>query len=445
MAREIGAPVTAYVAKVYERGNKCHTIWVPIEQYSKELQYVPPGYNPLCALCRNTILESLLNHFEGNCRLEKCPLEFGKRGSCSGETAFCLSRDWNCCPAFLDARKKRRACYYSDTKLIEKVADEWTSSSYQGWSSHKCWLGLRELAFPAVVHDLLVAVLITGQFVLDPSELTSTDEIVERLGVRHSGEMKQRVSRVLEVLKGDRPQRAEERLAASFRLREADLEHISSFVRNSADRLEGAAYETYRNYRLRAESLFKKEILHQIALHKDDPSFLDRPLLDVLCRIREFWAFKAAYLLRWSQYAGAVCVVAYSGKDKSRSFGINRKKIGQVFVEYKELDPLYFLFDRHSGQYPLDECAAEVCTMLEMHYGDPSLALPTGRFYYCVIAFGPGAAYMLLFAVRDEDEISTLPARQRGGLSTICQESMFDTGVDILRSLAEVGVLRHCV
>ena len=180
IALEIGAPLTVYAADTLEVNGENRTIWVPIEAYSRENGIVPPRYNPFCKLCRTAELLQPLNHLAHRGNPDDCPLEMGRRHTCAGRNAPCISRDWHRCPAFLEARASESLCYASDRACIENVVWQWTNGETPTSYEHKCWAGLKEFAFPIVVHDILVGVAMTGQFLLEGEDMLSVDALVER-------------------------------------------------------------------------------------------------------------------------------------------------------------------------------------------------------------------------------------------------------------------------
>ena len=436
LAKELGSPVTVYVANAFETRRKTEIVWVPIESYTHRVRYVPEAYNPLCELCRNEMLQALLNRFEQQVSPEKCPESLGKRTKCGGRDAKCLESAWNECPAFLRAREKLHMCYWSDLKLIRKVLERWQKNAYDGPTGDQCWAGLTEIALPIIVHDHLVAVLMTGQLVVDHSPLIAVADIMEkspRLATQEA-----RLVGIRNALMGTRPETSEEMLAARFRIDKEAYRHLTEQAETNARRLSRAGTVAYRNLRYRSESIFKEEILGRLA-KEEKPTDLGAALIPILERFKEFWAFDAIYLVVSCRKVGDFSVIAFSSEFDAKSFTPGSKPLGQVRSEYLQEHPLPFLFDRDNPEHPWNPHADEIVQVFQDVAKDPELCIPPERFVFGVLVPYADHLFAVVLTQRDKGSISPLPPRIADNISEVCQEAILDTSTAVIERMGHLG------
>jgi len=438
IAEEIRAPVTIYAASSYLSPDGTEVAWLPIESYQPRKRFVPPRYNPICELLRGEALSPVLNEFH-NITQENCPQELGCKGACGGRLCVpCLSREWNHCPAFLMERRKRGLCYSHDMEMIDRLIQTWGEDTRCPQPiQESCWAGFTEVAIPIVVHDLLVGVAMTGQFVIDPDEVALGDNIVDRLpGLDYSRE---KLERFIEVARGRAPRDDDERRLADFVVSTEDVDEKVDVIVNHGKQLAQTATARYRDLRLRSESLFKQELLGRINDGADEPAAIDEKLLELLGRMREYWGFEAVYLLLSPKEEPRVHAIAFSGTTTETYFGFNTKAAGRIEQDYRQDYPSPLIIDFSKLRTPTGKYAKDLQTVLMNARMDPDLCLPTdGRFYFCALVPMRQCLAGLVFAGRQQGAVSPLKHRVEGGISDLCQEVIFDTSIQIIRRLEEV-------
>ena len=430
ISREVGAPVTSYVANIYQKDNtEFRTYWLPVEQFSTSHKLVPTGYNPLCAQCREIVLNEILNHYDSVVKPSNCPLEFGSKGTCAGEDAVCLSQNWYHCPAFLQARLKKQVCYHSDLMLIKKVSNEFMQQDYKGWSFHFCWAGFFELAFPIVVHDVLVGVLMTGQFLVEGSKTPNYKNLINK-----NPELKNysnRITRFLNILDEAQPGDSDEYLSASYYLSENRLLYISKIMIENASRIGSSATKIYRNFRYKSEALFKKEIISKVNLLRDS-----KDIIKIMERLRSFWGFAGCYLFSTSEGNGTLYLTGLSDIRHNKYFGTDKIQIGRLDIEPLQVRPFSFTFDTEKVSEPTNVYVEKLFHVFADIRRKNIIKFISGQFFFGVASSAcDGNFYMLLFGPRENTSISILPMKYPGSISDICREMMFETCLNIISNL----------
>jgi len=432
LSQEIGAPVTAYLGNVYENDTTCDVHWLPIEQESEGSPYVPSGYNPICEIIRNSVIQGLLNKYAGKCHPERCLKDYGRRGLCAGQVAYCREKNLNWCPVFLEAREKKDTCYASDKELIKSLISECFKGDYSGWSCHECWLGLRDFAAPIVVHDILVGVLMTGQFAFNDQPLTGIGQIVKKVKGLSLSE-KQRLSRLFKVIRGEYPKSPEERLTTSFLISDKDQSRITEALKRGADLLAKTASNSYHDFRVKSESFFKSELLELREHAEGGKTSEQRTIQLLLKRLREFWGFIAVYLIKLSRQDNSVLILSHSSKAKPEGILKAPKLFGKLLLPYKLIHPVHFLYDKTEEYYPASDYGEQLFRYLEDEiWDDDALEVPDGRYYFGVASPFEEYDLFLLYAVRDPKACCDLPEVEKGGMSPMCRELVRSTSIDVL-------------
>ena len=436
---EVGAPVTVYAAKVIDGSQGRRTCWVPIEAYSQKREIlVPPRYNAFCHLCRKTVMANLARRFTGTDRADKCAERALPAGACAGRDLLCEGEDWRACPQFLEMRDRECPCYKSDCGIIGEVERRWRAGSrLEKGLVRKCWAGFTEICFPLVVHDHLVGALMSGQFVLGEQDLCPVNELVEGFPILKS--VQGRLKELREVLLGRRkPRTEEEEYARTFRVSRRSLSARIPLFRRHVDLLQSVATSRYRNIRARSEQVFKQELLGRIEYITKERDFFRGPVLEILERMREFWAFKAVYLLVCPHETEDLYLVGLSAPNRSIQFGHPGRRIAPAGPIRRQKHPLPFLYDTSRRAVPHSPWVQRILDCFRDAVKDPELGLSKGRCYFNVLAPFTGHVYAFVFAVRDESAVSPLRPRDRGGVSELCQEVILGTCTDVVQRFGEV-------
>lgn len=326
LSSHIKGVVSIYAAAVYENGED-KTCWVPIEPMEKDpTTIVPQGFNPYCKIVRESsyaLLQELFSYRDwrpqGCSYKQICETKHASRKSCA-------SQDWTHCPRLLDVRERFCSCYQSDRKAIDLIRCNWTQKSSDEIRHYQCdFAQFDEMAVPIIVHNHLVGVIFHGQFVTDKN---TPPKLPHKLPLLEKQLAKTR--RDLEQSKKETPDDSGQYNTEGYRrllsklleiqdLSEHGLKHAitelfppkgkpspyrlddnkmqkENFLRMCASELSRASEARYRDMRFRAESLFKKELLHRIRTVSDRNSLL-HAMEKALARMTDFWAFDEGIIL----------------------------------------------------------------------------------------------------------------------------------------------------
>lgn len=441
MAAELHSPITVYAARHFEIGQETHKFWIPMEAYNPGRPHIPPRYNLFCEECREATIDVLLKEFDGKASTEACPVNFGRDGLCAGREPACEKADWNHCPAFLDARRKLRLCYWSDVTIIDELERKWASGNVEHPKAEcrYCWAGFREIAVPVVVHDHLVAVAMSGQIVMDKNKLRSVDQLVGAYPVLASH--KDRLESLVCLLRGERDAAdSGEAYTRSFCLTRKAFGQRAHLLQSNAARIASAATAHYRHARARREAAFRQELLSHLKAPPAGAAWYEHLHLTMLARMRDFWAFKAAYLLHCAHRSGRLSVVAFSHQSaRGGVFLEGKKPLGTVNVSLKQTHPLPWLFDLRGKDGPPSAWVRRFGAIFTKAQSDPDLQLPRGRAYFLVSIPFADETYAFVFAVRDEEAVSPLRLLLDAGVSDMCQEAILETTTAVARELRDVS------
>ena len=325
---ELKSPVTVYAATTFENGRHCNKFWMPIEAFSETHSIVPPRFNPFCNYCRQATLKTIV-HTASAFSVSKCPLNFGKDGKCAGREPACAVRDWNRCPAFLEARLKGCPCYQNDCRMIHKLEHAWRAGKSVTLKemTSRCWAGLGEMAIPIIVHDHLVAVATSGQYAVGGDSIPHPDKLVKGHPVLEPE--RQRLLAAWEILNGcRRPSTDDESRVAAFVISKREYLKRVAMLTEDINAIQSVANGRYRDGRWRAEVAFKNEMLGRVREIKARPGLISSAVNSIVERMREFWAFKAAYLFEHNNVTTAVTLIGSAVKGSPRKdFGLNSKQL----------------------------------------------------------------------------------------------------------------------
>ena len=134
-----------------------------------------------------------------------------------------------------------------------------------------CWANILEIAFPIVVHDHLVGVVMTGQVFSDPKEIRDVSNIGEEWGMLKGYESDLEQAR--KKLIRDAQQEIGVGEAALFTTNEPEFgKKMNSLIANIG-RITEMANSRYRDFRGKSEAAFREEILGRIQSSKTEDGF----------------------------------------------------------------------------------------------------------------------------------------------------------------------------
>ena len=159
----------------------------------------------------------------------------------------------------------------------------------------------------------------TGQFVVNPSELVPIDDLIRRYPLLER--YHDRLASARDLLVGDRqPEDEEERYTKQFHISQDDFTKKARMLTENARGIAEVANARYRDVRSRFESVFKEEMLGRTYAMQEESKGFRQLVKTVLPRMREFWAFKGAYLLNCSLKSNVLSIIAWSTAGKESSF-----------------------------------------------------------------------------------------------------------------------------
>jgi signal transduction histidine kinase len=471
MGLELQAPFTVFAANVFEcddedkkrekpspasgRSRKKELVyWSPIEAEepsvnAKELRVVPPRFCGFCRVCRETVTQALIAEFKArgpspqNCQHK--PIQLGMGQTCAGVEAACLKQDWNHCPAFLQLRAEKCPCYQSDLRMIRAFEGKWLGGEpVEDKTVLTCWAGLTEVGLPIIVHNHLVGVAMTGQFVLESSNLPEIKELLGRCTLLKPVHVElERFRRILLGAEPD-PNKGEEVHTRQFRITQERLERKIGILHQGVEQIIKVAKTHYQWIRGRSESVFEQELLGRIENVAGEHDFFRGPVLEGLARMREFWAFRAAYLLVLPRDSRDLSVLALSTENHSKSFGFPGRSMGHVPPGYRADRPLPMLLDYADELRMCRTPAKDFKAFLEHVWHNPDWDIPQrARCYFVAMAPVAGNLFAFLFADRDQSAVSLLGRPAPRGVSELAQDIIFETCTDVVHKLGDIWYQRE--
>ena len=432
---EINAPYTVYLANASNHEEPPY--WTPIE--AKADTMIPLRFRKFCQIARNTTIKTLIKQFKAdksllvhceNCYINECPVKKTKK--------FSKRINWDCCPTFLALRKEYDPCYISDCSLIRKVESKWNEKKQTEIIEHECYAGFTEYAKAIVVHDHLIAIAITGQRIITQEDIKDISEIIERYPILNQAKDE------LEIARQD--------LLNSYNPK--DKRAIINKFKNKTQVIERVAKSHYSNIRRLSESSFKQELLGRIRQEKNNPEFFTTTIRHILNRMREFWAFKAAYLFEWNFDSEEVYLSTMSHVKQHPPIeppGIMLGKLSFGSKEPLQQHPVPYLFNKTSETDIASTIKSlnnpfirKLANLFDRAFEDPRLDIPRNGYYFIVtVPLAEKLYYAFIFAVRDENAVSVLRPRESGGVSEMCQDIILQTCTDVVHCFSDAKVFQE--
>lgn len=427
---EMHAPVTVFAAKRIRRWGR--TIWYPIEAYERRaFVRVPQRYNDFCHACRDLFTSPLLQ----DCGPDFCTKDTNvcKNGEplCFPDEAICRSPtpDWNQCPYYSLLRHHTCLCYRSDIRTIERTARRWRLHSHSNITHlpTRCWAGLTEIAVPIVVHQHLIAVGMTGQFVLTPASLIST----VRLKRAHVA-LKVPPKDLLEALHCLRHE--PHSFGTITHATPEQKRRLVTKLKDNTLRISEVAEAKYRSIRLRREEVFREELLGKLGssstwLNLDSARLLEH----LLGRMCEFWAFRSAMLLTWTKSTGQLLLLAKRVKGSTAMTAPRSNK--SIAVPVSRVPPLTgaepWYRRRREGETHQNKWIAAFYRAFQRLRRKATLRGSDWKDQFFV--FYPTGDHCLITAMgtRNSEDVSGQRAPQDGDISPLCAQAVYDTVLEL--------------
>jgi hypothetical protein len=448
MSLELNAPITIFAPHFSKNGNASGEVWVPIEAYDHDQRPVPPHFNPFCEICREAFSAQLID----DCRNGECPRG---RGEMEDDESECDCRplpgtqqrkNWTRCRSFLAMRSKHCLCYGSDSRIIAELKEKWSSGSHLAntWHPARCWAGLEERAIPIVVHGHLAGIAMTGQFMLRENlKDFDIESIIEKDPTLRPH--RQRLRGIWSSMTEKAgPQNESERSTLQFVIDGAELGEVEERFAANIQRIADSANIRYQHNRARREAAFREEMLGRIATveNSSDPHEL---LLTLIERMRRFWAFNGVQWFTWNGGTQWLTLVAQSSKPDGAAF--MNQPICQIDYTLDDVNCHPWVYDRSSKK---DQAVEHTNPWIQRFAGVfenslpallPEIAAVEEASHLFVFIKHGWAVHAIVFAQRDESEVSPLRPTYKGGISLICQHAIADTCEAVVRGLIAKGTL----
>ena len=259
-------PATMYIAETRDDSDLIH--WRPLEATDPRNAEVPRRFNPVCRYCRQLVRDS-----------------WRKKSKIQDQS-------------LLEFREVSCPCYQSDLKVINQIRERGRRGDYTPLITH-CWLGFTEVACPILVHNHIVAILITGQLVTKTTRL----RLQAKAHVRHpliphvTLDLGKFVDKLNRGRKAGYSRRNKSRsLLGQYHADNTRIARIKDFLRKDAVTIGQSADGQYEYKRARLEDIFRSELLGHLRLAAGEGRWGLSEIVRIMQRMSEFWAFRCLYL-----------------------------------------------------------------------------------------------------------------------------------------------------
>jgi hypothetical protein len=421
-------PLTVFAAHVIPCAPGARrTHWLPIEGSGPRTHLVPPRFNLFCDICRQATVLPIAEEFAKQDLPTKCPANCAQYCENNSGEAPCRSREWGRCVAFMERLHTLRLCYDSDLKAIADVETAVQHADDDDFEVQPtrtfCWAGLTELAFPIIVHDHLVAVAFTGQFIVEPSRLLPPKQVLEL----HTGfgAFKDQIENVYDTLQCKRPPtHVSEALTKAFLLRTEALGPIAQAAASDVALIEEIANHRYLGVRNVLESSFRQELLWRARPGTLTTHSNPKPLLvKILGRMIEFWAFKQGALLVATNNGESIDQRAELFPAGAPPHFFGTFPMTSPF-QLKRSHSTVFRWERDTGRMPVDPWLKHLFDKLVTWHRGPFAA---ARSLFIAAIPNGAKTYIFLLIDRDEASRSQLARCRKESISLVCQEAILET------------------
>jgi ligand-binding sensor protein/two-component sensor histidine kinase len=437
MSTEMKSVFTVFAANIFESIDE-EAIWIPVESYTENIRNVPPRYNLFCKICRSVVMRSILKKFKDEISAKPCTICYDTAMMHSNIKAPCQKSDWNHCPRFLLIRQKECKCYKSDYNAIQDLRKDWYSGKItdSDYKFHTCWAGFMEISAPIVVHNHLVGVAMTGQFITNPDNI-NIDELIQKNPVMDP--YRKRLECVKDIFIGNlAPKYDIERYTKKLCVTSESVSTKARLLAQNAKRISDVASVRYRYLRFRLETVFKEEMINYINSARSQPDMFNRSLSNVLYRMREFWAFQAVYFLNCSAKTGDIYLLAHCLNNKPSEYLSAPRMISHTESVIFPTHPISWAWNTDNQEEFQEDWPKALVGVFQKVEPKIEIQSLSDKQYFVVLIPFLDHIYMFLFAERDENAVSSLKPFQKGTISGLCQQVILETCTEIMERLLEL-------
>ena len=216
-----------------------------------------------------------------------------------------------------------------------------------------------------------------------------------------------------------------------------------ALLRPNIERITEMANARYRDIRRRSEAVFREELLEYFQKQKSEPDFFDRAVPHILKRMREFWAFKAVYLVAYSHTSKDICIIGMSSTTKGeKHFGLPGEKLMTSVNVFSQTHPIRYLYRRSVPQDGLDPFVTDLLGVFDKLSQKEEFSIDTDdvmdpNHLFIIVPFYDDL-YAFIFSVRDEKGLCRLERPARGDVSELCQEFMLRVCTEVVYEFGDV-------
>ena len=234
-----------------------------------------------------------------------------------------------------------------------------------------------------------------------------------------------------------------ERMESRFLLSDDEVGERIALLRPNIERLTEMANARYRDIRRRSEAVFREELLEYFQSRKNEPDFFSRSMPYILERMREFWAFKAVYLVGYSYTSKNICILAMSLTNKGeKSFRLPGKKIGETNPSYRQTHPIRYLYRSSEPQEGLDPLVKDLLQVFDKVSKQDEFSAESGNIidenHLFVLVPFHNEVYAFIFSIRDSKGLCRLERAARGDVSELCQEIILRVCTEVMYECGDV-------
>jgi hypothetical protein len=202
----------------------------------------------------------------------------------------------------------------------------------------------------------------------------------------------------------------------------------------------------YRDFRKNVEFIFKKELLGFIEQHKTEKKFFEdeKYILHLLNRMKEFWAFRYAFLLGYSLETTNISLISSTFvADKKTVHGIPGTYLGKLTLSVN-IDEIHSC----SGLYKCVEIEQILINfgwlpqnLLEKVFTTLHVSPDESIFVVAISVFKE--IFTFVFISRDISSICCLPNPELGSVSIFCQDAILEACSEIVHDFYNLQIFHE--
>jgi hypothetical protein len=403
----LGYPVKVYGFSIFEGDDWKEELWLSHGPHFHSIHNTE-RLNPFCQVCFEKSLSELYEKYN---KIDASLMDCQYYSCWSKETPRpCFQKNWEKCKLFIKERNSIIPCFRTDSDAIAKFQKLWVQKKITERFEYQCPFGFCQQAFPITVHGHLAGILILGPYQKEsfPPEL---DKIIDKWDILrpHQGEM------------------IDAKSLTSHKTFPIRVEDIYLYI-GPVTELLNTRYVDIRSY---SEDAFLYELIYYMNASKNLDNFFGKPILEILNRMRKFWAFNTAALLSHNNTDGKLKLIAFSSNpNKEKTYGLSGIELLTIHENYRQKHPLPWFYDSQNpenSRNPWIRRFSEAINELER------FSRSTGMERKCYYTVCMNASeeleelYAFVFGPRDLDNLSRCPAIDRGWISDLGREFILRT------------------